>query len=254
MKKYYYLTCALPKISLKSKPDINFEELQFMLNINLSKSDLNKLTTFKYFIDINNLKRLWSNQEIDSRGNLNTTELEDLVLVKEVLPDYVFEFIDKYEKKEDRLKYFSSLISPFFKEMINDSSGFLNFYFKFEREMRLILTALRAKTLKRDISSELQFEDPDEDLIAYILSQKDMENFEPPEEFEILKNLYKKNINDPKKLHTAILEYEFYRIEKYSEKHPFTVDQILSYAALLIIVENFYKLSSEKGNLKIEKL
>lgn len=253
MEKYYYLACSFPKISLKAIPEISFEELKFMLSVNLSESDLKKFNLFRNFIDINNLKLLWLNQEIDPRGNFNVAELEDTILIKDLLPEFVFEFIDKYEKKEDRLKHFSFLTSSFFKEM-SFQEGFLNFYFNFERETRLVLAALRAKKLNRDITYELQFEDLHDDLVAYILAQKDMENFDPPKEYEILKNIYKKNINDPKKLHLEILEYKFNKIEEYSETNLFTIDQILSYAALLIIVEDYNRLSSEEGNVKVEKL
>lgn len=254
MEKYYYLACALPKISLRAPLDLNFEELKFMLNINLNDEDKQKFKVFRNFIDINNLKLFWLNQEIDSRGNFNLTELEDMILMKDFLPEFVFEFIDRYEKKEDRIKYFSFLISSFFKEMISQFDGFLNFYFKLERETRLILSAFRAKTLKRDIAYEFQFEDLQDNLVAYILAQKDMANFEPPKEFDELKNIYRRNINDPKKLHLDLLEYKFNKIEEYSKNNPFTIDQILSYVALLIIVEDFYKLSSDEGNIKVEKL
>jgi len=254
MGKYYYLACSLPKISLKIKPDIRSEELKFMLYMNLNKNDLKKVNLFKSFIDINNLKLLWLNQEIDTRGNLNTTQLEDVILTKDVLPDFVFEFLDKYEKKEDRLKYFSFLISNFFKKIICNSKGFINYYFKFEREIRLILCALRAKKLRRDIAYELQFEDFYDDLVAYILAQKDMEQFEAPKEYEKVVNIYKKNVNDPKKLHYDLLEYKFNKIEEYSDSKPFTFDQILSYAELLMIVEDFFKLNFEEGSKKVEKI
>lgn len=254
MKRYYYLACALPKITLKVKPDINFEEIKFMLYVNLNKADLNKFMLFRRFIDITNLRLLWLNQEIDSRGTLNVAQLEDVILIKDVFPDFVFDFLDKYERKEDRLKYFSFLISSFFKEIIFNSSGFLKFYFKFERDMRLIMTAIRAKKLKRDISYELQFEDLHDDLVAYILAQKDMDSFVPPKKYEKIKNIYKKNVSDPKKLHLALLEYKFNKIEMFSERRPFTIDQILAYTALLMIVEDFYKLNTEMGKEKIEKI
>src|SRR3990167_6765166 len=125
MNKYYYLGCALPKISLKSKPEISFEEFKFMLNINLNEKDLEKIRIFQNFIDINNLKLLWQNQEIDPRGSLNLAELEDIILMQDVLPEFVFEFIDRYDSTEDKLKYFSFLLSSYFRMIISEYSGFL---------------------------------------------------------------------------------------------------------------------------------
>ncbi len=252
--KYYYLATALPSISLKMKPEITFEELKFMFKVNLKESDLKKAEIFKKFIDITNLRLLWLNQEIDPRGNLNTAELEDAILVKDFFDDFVFDFLDRYEKTEDRLKYFSFLIASFFNEIKNTQKDFLKFYFNFERELRLVITALRAKKLNRDILKELQFEDFKDDFVAYIIAQKDQDSFEPPLEYQKIKKIYKKNINDPKNLYLELLEYKFQRIEMFSEKKPFSLDQILSYAALLIIVEDFYKLSEDIGREKIQNL
>ena len=42
-----------------------------------------------------------------------------------------------------------------------------------EREIRLILVALRAKKFGRDLLLELQYEDSDTDFIAQMLAQKD---------------------------------------------------------------------------------
>ena len=159
MHKYYYLACSLPSISLKTKPDIGFEELKFMLKLNVSRSDLKKIISFTRFIDICNLRCLWMNKDIDQRGNLNIAELEDVILIKDVFPDYVFDFLDRYENKDDRLKYFTFLISSFFKDVISSSRGFLKFYFQLEKEIRLVLTALRARKLGRELLKELQFED-----------------------------------------------------------------------------------------------
>jgi len=252
--KYYYLATALPQISLKSQPDITFEELKFMLRVNLSDSDFEKAKIFKKFIDITNLRLLWLNKEIDPRGNLNVAQLEDAILVKDFFDDFVFDFLDRYEKTEDRLKYFSFLIASFFNKINSSQKNFLKYYFKFERELRLVTTALRAKKLNRDILKELQFEDPHDDFVQYIIAQKDQDTFDPPHEYHKVKKIYKKYINDPKKLYLELLEYKFKQIEIFSEKKPFSIDQILSYAALLIIVEDFYKLTKEIGREKIEKL
>jgi len=254
MQKYYFLTTALPTITLKARSDISFEELKFMFDVNLSASDLNKATLFKRYIDITNLRLLWLSKEIDPRGNLNIAELEDVLLIRDVLPDFVFDFLDRYETIEDRLKNFSFLTSSFFNEIINNEVGFLQFYFKFERELRLVIAALRAKKMRRDLLKEFQFEDPTDDFVAYIIAQKDMESFEPPKEYEKVKKIYKKYINDPKAMHIALLEYKFKQIEIFSELKPFTIDRILAYATQLIIVEDFFKLNEDKGREQIETL
>jgi hypothetical protein len=254
MKKYFYLGNAFPKITLRAKPDISFEELKLMLEINLSKGDLDKVKILRQYIDITNLRLLWLNKDLDPHGNLNEHDLEDAILTKTELPEFVFDFLDRYESKEDRLKYFSFLMVNFFNMVIKKNKGFLNYYFDLERKIRLILTALRAKKIKRDISFELQFEDFQDDFVAYILAQKDLEGFEPPKEFQKIKNIYIKNIDDPKKMLIDLMEYKFNLIEEYSSDKNFSVDQILAFISLFMIVEDFNKLSDDVGREIVEKL
>jgi len=250
--KYYYLSAALPKISLKTKPDISFNELMNMLKINLVERDIKKVGLLRKFVDLNNLKLLWLDKEINPHGNLNTAQLEDEIIIREFLGESVFWYLEKYDNVEDRLNYFSFLIVNFFREVIlND--GFLKFYFKLEREIRLILTALRAKKIKRDLLSELQFEDLKDDFVEYILAQIDADTFEPPKEYMPIKNIYKNNLNKPLNMHIELLKYKFDQIENFAEKKPFTIDQILSYTLILMIVEDFFALNLQEGQKIVEE-
>jgi hypothetical protein len=81
-----------------------------------------------------------------------------------------------------------------------------------------------------------------------------MEAFEPPFEYTKLKKIYKQHIGDPKAMHLKLLEYKFNKVSIFLEKKPFTIDQVLAYAALLLLVEDFNKLNKELGQEKIEKL
>lgn len=254
MEKYFYLGNAFPKITLKTKPDISFEELKLMLEINLSKNDLKKTMKLREYIDITNLRLLWQGFEIDPHGNLNIHELEDAILTKSDLPEFVFDFLDRFENKTDRLKYFSFLLVNFFKSVITKNDNFFNFYFNLERNTRLVMTAFRAKKLKKDISFELQFEDFTDDLVAYIIAAKDQDTFEPPKEYNEIKNIYLKNINDPKKMLIDLLEYKFKVIEEFSSKRPFTIDEVLAYLTNFMITEDFNKLNEDVGKEIIEKL
>ncbi len=81
-------------------PEITFEELIARLEINLSKEDLEKTNVLRRFVDINNIRALLMEEAIDPRGNLNEKELDEALLVHAVLPDYVFDFLDQFEKDD----------------------------------------------------------------------------------------------------------------------------------------------------------
>ena len=253
--RYYYLLSALPQLSLKSPPEMTFKELKDLLFLNLSPEDFEKLRVLLRPIDLYNIRALWLGQPVDERGNFTAKELEDALLVRDGLPEYLVEFLDRYETTAQRLKAFPSLFASFFRESEDARKGFLSRYYRFERERMLVLTALRAKAFGRDLVRELQFEDPTDLFIANLLAQKDSPDFIPPAEFEDLKILFVEKAHDPEKLNRAILEYCLKKIEEMEDDGtPFSIDQVLGYVARFIIVDSRFQLDREQGKLEVEKL
>jgi hypothetical protein len=252
MRNYYFVVPSLPSLSLNERPELTFKELIARLEINLSKQDLEKTTVSRRFIDIYNIRALLMEEPIDSRGNLNEKELDEALLVHTGLPDYVFDFLDQFEKVADKIRNFHGLLARFFNEEIPKQKGFLRNYLIFEREWRLVLLALRAKQSHRDVAKELQFEDPTDPIIAHILAQKDSEIYEPPYEYAELKELLASCAADPLAEHQALAEYRFRRIAELAENRLFTIDQILCYMAQLMIIENLFELDGERGNMILE--
>lgn len=251
MSRYYFVLAALPPLTLGSKPEMSFKEFQELLELNLTEKDLKKVDSLLEPIDIYNVKALWLGLPLDEKGTMVPKDLEEALLVRDSLPRYIIDFLERYEATSDRLAHFSSLYVSFYQQKW---SGFLEKYFHFEREIRLIFTALRAKALQRDLVKELQFEDPFDPFVAQILSQKDMGEYIPPREYENLKTLFVENSSEPEKLALVLLKYRFEKIEEMEENEHFTIDQILGYTARLLIVENWHQLDHEKGKLAVEEL
>ena len=255
MNKYYFLLCSLPSVNIGAKPFVSFVELENYLDWNLTEADKKVLYSFKQYIDIKNLKNMWMDRGIDSRGNLDEKTIHEISLTEDFIPGYVLDYLKKYISIDERINNFSLLEMEFFKyEIENPKSDFLHRYFSFERETRLILTALRAKTLKIDISKELEGEDKKDPLVDNILSEKEAKVYTPPKEYEKLRDIYLKSQDNPKELYKSFLEYCFNKYGDFSEKDPFTIDQILGYLANLILVEDFYYLDQEKGKLVVDSL
>jgi hypothetical protein len=254
MTKYYFIGCSLPDIALGTPPALSFETLMILISLNLSQKDMEKTVVFRNFIDLKNLRAMWMDRSIDSRGNLNKKEIEEALLVHSRFSNYVFDFLDDHQDIAYRLQHFPYLIAEFFKEEVAPNGSFLHKFLTFEREVRLVLTALRAKQMKRDVLIELQYEDPKDDLVAYILAQKDADTFEPPREYEELKNIFSKYNADPKEIHRKLLLYRFNAIEDMVEGKPFTIDEIIAYMAKLIMVEDWEKLDKNKGKKIIDSL
>ena len=252
MTEYYFIGAALPPLASGVKPELSFKEFHEMLVANLTASDLKKVDDLLWTIDLANIRAFWLGQPLDERGTYSPKELEEALLVRESFPPYLNDFLDRYESIADRLRYFPSLYTSMYKDLETKSkSGFLHYYYTLEREIRLVWTALRAKKTGRDIVRELQFEDPVDPFVMAILAQKDSADYTPPPEYEELKTLFLENINEPKKLHLALLEYRFKKLEQYE---PFSMDRILSYMVQLMIVESWEALDQELGNTIVEDL
>jgi hypothetical protein len=254
MANYYFLVTALPPLSLGAKPEISFKELKDLLVLNLSAGDLKEVEKLLRGVDLYNIRALWLGLPLDERGNFNAKDLEEALLVQEALPSYLIDYLERYESNQDRIRYFSSLFTSLYRDELAKLKGFNLKYYRFEREMRLVLTALRAKRQGRDLIRELQFEDPTEPFVAQIIAQKDANDYVPPQEYEELKTLFMDNVSEPLKLYQAILQYRFDKIEEMIENQDFSIDRILSYVARLMIVESLADLDTENGKLAVEQM
>jgi hypothetical protein len=245
---YYFLAASLPPLQIGSAVDITFDEFINRVEINLSKRDFQKVVKIRQLIDIYNIRALLLEDEIDPRGNLSKKELDEALLIKAGLPDFVFDFLDRYQTVQEKIRNFSGVISAFLNYAIASSEGFTKRYFIFEREFRLITAALRAKQLGRDIVREMQFEEPSDPFIMQILAQRDSTQFEPPQEYSDLKELFQACGSDPWQRHKAFTEYKFRKMEEMQGMHPLSLDTILSYMVKLLLCEDWLALDKEKGN------
>lgn len=252
MTNYYFLAPSFPELVLGEKPDITFEELLGRLEINLTKKDLKKTACFRRYLDIGNIRALFLEEAIDDRGNLSEKDLDEAILLKAELPQYVFDFLDRFDGVSEKLHNFSGLFSLFFSEEIEKSSGFLKTFFAFERETKLVLLALRAKEMGREITREVQFEDFSDPLVAQILAQKDSETYEPPAEYRGLKEVFATCGSDPWQQYRQITQWRFNQIEEMVSGPLFSIDWILAYMARLLLVEQWNELDETKGKMILE--
>jgi hypothetical protein len=244
---YYYLGTVLPDLAVGKLPEISFQELKDLLKDNLSVDDEAQTRLIRRLYDILNIRALWLNDPLDPHGNDDENELEEALISEVGLPNYVYDFLDSHESQSDRLLHFPGLIAQFFSVESAHASGFLKEYLSFERSWRLVMTALRSKRLGRDLLVELQYENPDDPLVAQILSQKDAKAYEPPEEFQDLKALFEKHHRNPLDLEQALCEYRFNHIDHLIAFDVFSTRRILAFVAQFIIVEKWIELDKKKG-------
>lgn len=244
---YVFIGTALPPLSLDEKPELSYPELKRLLKDNLSEKDYNQIRIYQRYFNLRNAYLMLQGAQIDPYGDLNENQLEEALIATEHLPKYLVNYLNKYDNKQDRLSFYPEVVAAYFREEKNQAVGILKDYLDLERSIRLVSSAFRAKKLGWDIDKELQFEDPQEELIAQLLAQKDSKEFIISEKYDALVKILNEYYASPLKLHKALIEYRFNKLEELVGFDPFSLDRILAYFIQLTLVEKWQKLNKEVG-------
>lgn len=247
MTNYYFVSSLLPPLKVGAPPEMGSRELDFFLRHNLTKADFAKVVALRRLIDIENIQFIWRKEPIQEGGNLTELELEESLIFKEGFPSYVIEFLEVHTSLKDRLKYFPQLLYLFFENEISEQTGFLQDYFRFEWQWRLVFVALRAKELGRDLASELQYANQEDPFVASLIAQKDSRTLELEEPYSDLKKIFELKKQSPLDLYQAISEWRFNYIEQIIEWEVFSMERILGYITQLDIIEQWLTQDKRKG-------
>jgi hypothetical protein len=249
---FYYLTSSLTPLEFGDLADCGFLDLLEKFELSLSHADRKGFRVIRLFYDIENIKKLFlassSSEELDPRGNLNKKQLQEALDQRTFFSSYVFDFLDSYSSAKDRLDNFSKLISEYFRCEAQDAKGFLKTYLNFEREYRLILTAFRAKKLKKNLEQEITFASFKDPMVESILNQKDSPYFEAPMGYEDLQEMLLVCKDKPLYQYRHLAEYRFKKVREMVQDKPFTLDYLMSYAVRICILEDLANLNEIKGN------
>ena len=254
MRNAYFLAPSLPPLTLGEVPQISFADFLWRLSVNLSSKDLHGAEVIRRFIDLQNLRAFILEEPLDPRGNLSYKEFDEALLQRDILPEYVFDFLANHETALSQVRAFPELLVSFFREEKKKAKGFLRDYLTFEREWRIILTAIRAKQLGRDLSVELQFEDSADPIVSHVLAQKDAPEYEPPAEYLDFKEGIIAAGSDPLKRSEFIASYRYEKVKELVEEPLFSVDWILGYAVRLMIAEDWVALDAKRGAEMLETM
>lgn len=252
MTDYYFVGTLLPDLKIGEIPELSFKPLDRLLRDNLKPADYARALQIRWYYSIENMRALWRGEPLDAYG-FGEHVLEETLLSVESQPKYLRDFLEQYSSTEARLRFFPALLAGYFREEAGRALGFVAEYLQFERQLRLMQTAFRAKSLHRDLAVELQFEDPEEDFLQQLLAQKDNKKFVAPSGFERLQTILEEHYQAPIKLYKALCDYRFEKVEEFVEDGVFSVDRILAYMVQLIIVERWLELDREEGSKLVDQ-
>lgn len=244
---YYYLATSLTPLEFGDKPDISFQALCEKFSELLPEDEMTQLKILRMYFDLENIKRFFRNEKLDSRGNLNEKELEQALQMQEYFPGYVFEYLVRHKDNESKVQNFPELLSVFFYEKAKKAKGFLKDFLEFERRWRLVLVGYRSKHQKTDAAKQLAYEEQTESIVSSILSQKDSPHFEAPTGYEGFYETILSTKDDPMMQFTRVLEFRFRFIKERIENTLFSLDFLLGYAMQVALLEDLHALNKEIG-------
>lgn len=254
MANYYFLATLLPPLKVGTPPELGSKELNFLLQQNLTKRDLEKIVVMRRLTDVENIQNIIRKQPLQTGGNFTVQELKERLESGKDLPEYILQFWQQYKKNDERLEHFPELLHRYFEVESHVKDDFLGPYLRFEWQWRLVFAALRAKELDRDIKYELRNENPNNPFIAAIIAQNEMRSFEPPAPYESLKALFEARKHAPLDLFQALCEWRFDRIQEMINWQSFSTARILGYVAELDICERWLRLNKQKGVQLLEEI
>lgn len=254
MSHIFFLASALPPLELDGSAEIFFDKLLFLYEENLGPKDRAQLKVLRLWIDLSNICRVMESKPIDMRGNLSEPEIDEALIHRLYYPESLFEFLDRYENRSERVRYFPYLELLFLKHQAAKYSGFLAFYFRFEFELRVLLASVRAAREGVSIFEEIDKEPElaSDSFVQQMKAQKDQENIVFPDEYSDLKEMLEKAGESPLEQYEAMQGYKFTKIKQVMEENIFSLDYILGYFTLFLLVEDYQKLKAKQQHQWLE--
>ena len=191
----FFLAPFLPPIQLGLIPKIVKGEFEALLQTQLSEKDLIQLELLKLRYEIEKVR-------------IHDLEIEEK-------PDFVNEWLEKYETKELRKSFFHELLENFYEFVELEGSPFIKAFFREERE----------------ISEQ------------FLYLRRGEKSHSTPDSFI---KLYEKG---PMFIEKGLIQYKFNKIDEWIGLKVFTSDAILAYAAKYYLNEETLKWDHEKGEM-----
>lgn len=253
MNNYFFLGTALPALYIDHSPQISFDQLMDLFEMNLVQSDKKKVKAILKAFDLRNIVELATQSELYPYGNLSKEDLQQTVSEQTFFDDEVFEFLAEYENPVEIRHHFHKLLSWYLNKKINETHGFLHTFFVFENQLRLVLAAYRAKKAGRDLQPELIYEDVHDPFVMQLLLQKEAATFEFPYEFKQLQSMLPKDPSPIEEME-AIAKFRFLYFDEFVSNSEFSIGALLAYMIQLINLEMIDKLADEEGSQMINQL
>ncbi len=258
--EYYCLVAGLPDLFFnESKQGFNRLDFRNELQHQLSKTDFELVYLLYLANDNKNLLNLLfeKNEPFNKLGNYEKEFLENQILQPVELPDYMNSFLlwaKKLETHELNFQIENKLNSLFYEFALSTKNIFLNEWFKFELNIKNILTAFNCIQFNYSPEKHLIQISQNKTVYSLLISKRlKHESFE--EELPFSDQIFRvaESNTSPEEREKAIDKILWAYLDEQTFFHYFTIEKILSYIIKLGIIERWMKLDAETGKALLNK-
>jgi len=260
-RNYYYLVSGLADIIIDgNKPGETSLEFKNELAEQLHTSDYKLAELLYLHYDNKNLLNLLLKQEKQfiTHGNYTEDYLEEQIKEPTDIVDYMKQLIYNYRaetSEKSNLSYENELQSLYYEYVLQIKNNFLEQWFKFDGDVKNILTAANCHKYGYDIEKHL-IRVKEEDDVYETLTKRglkaDLLAAEVPDADKIVQIVESEmNISEKEKALDNI-RWEF--LDEHTFFNYFNIEKILSYIIKLKIVERWIELDDETGKALFNKL
>jgi hypothetical protein len=260
-RKYYCLISGLPDIMTGMRNlQLDSIELKDLLKEELHASDF-KLASLLYLaFDNTNLLNLLFNQnkEFVRHGNYSEGFLAEQIKEPEAIVAYMQQFILDYKAVKETNDYLNAehkLTCLYYSCILQTKNEFLKNWFRFERDLRNILTTINARKYGYDGERHLipvKFDNEVYEILLKAGAKVDLLHDEVPYVKEIIQIATAEMNMTEKEKAVDNLKWKF--LDESTVFEYFTIERILSFIIKLGIVERWSKLDHETGEALFHKL
>ncbi len=256
-RNYYYLVAGLQDITIDVHK-LQFSQLAFREELKTEVHPDDFKLVEKLFLPFDNANLLnllqKAGKPFDEKGNFSQGRLEDNIKEPHDLPEYMKQFIVAFKSKEPLMPDMNpenELTTLFFDQMLGLSNDFLRNWFKFELNVRNIVTALLAR--KYEIPYEYQIIGTGE--VANIIRKSHARDFGLGAEIDYLDELANLVRNDNiQEREKAIDELRWKYLDEEIFFEYFTIEKILAFTIKLGMAERWLGIDKDHGNEMFKKL
>lgn len=255
------MVAGLPDLFFnESKQGFSSLDFRNELQYQLSKTDFEMVKLLYLPNDNKNLLNLLfeKNEPFIKLGNYKKEFLENQILKPVELPDYMRSFLfwaKNLETRELNLQIENRLQSLYYKYALTSKNNFLNEWFKFELNIKNILTVFNCMHFNYSVEKHL-IQISKSNAVYSLLINKRLKHEFFEEELAFSDQIFRiaesnTNLEEREKAIDKIL---WSYLDEQTFFHYFTIEKILSYVIKLGIIERWMKLNAETGKALLNKL